>query len=56
MIAVAVLSANARIASAEHGDEDAIANLREAVAKKDRVAYDSPPIGSFRRASYWEQP
>ena len=56
MIAVAVLSANARIASAEHGDEDAIANLREAVAKKDRVAYDSPPIGSFRRASCWEQP
>jgi tetratricopeptide (TPR) repeat protein len=42
VLAVAVLSANARIASAEHRDEDAISNLSEAVAKEDRLAYDEP--------------
>jgi tetratricopeptide (TPR) repeat protein len=42
VFAVAVLNAKAPIASAENRDDPAIAILREAVAKEDRLAYDEP--------------
>jgi tetratricopeptide (TPR) repeat protein len=42
VLAVAVLAAKGRIALAEGDAEDAIALLREAVAKEDRLAYTEP--------------
>jgi predicted Zn-dependent protease len=42
VLAVAVLSARARIALTEGNENDAIVLLREAVAKEDQLAYDEP--------------
>ena len=42
MLAVAVINASARIAVAEGKADDAVASLREAAAKEDRLAYDEP--------------
>jgi tetratricopeptide (TPR) repeat protein len=42
MIAVALLTASARIEIAQAQHEAAIATLRDAVAKEDRLAYDEP--------------
>jgi tetratricopeptide (TPR) repeat protein len=42
VLAVAVLNTKARIAGVEDKNDDAIALLREAVAKEDRLAYSEP--------------
>ena len=42
VLAVAILSARARIALAEGAENDAIGLLREAVKKEDQLAYDEP--------------
>ena len=42
MFAVAILVAQARIADAEHSNDQAIALLTQAVAKEDRLAYAEP--------------
>lgn len=42
MIAVASLTASARIAAAKGDSDAALANLRDAVAKEDALAYDEP--------------